>query len=215
MNQPLPTAYEPRTYEHDGPDKPFIVLEGVSGIGKSTLAARLTHKLQATSLHTLPRPHNDWSKAINSRLAPLPQLAFYLSGLLYASGRVRTSLKVSPVIADRYASSVLACHAAVNNIGLAQVRQLAAPFLPYLLQPTCTFYLACSEETLRARMRTKQDLKQDDTELFQIDGRLKQLLFNFEATAAEDPSAVWIKTDGKTPDQLVHEIMQSLERVRA
>lgn len=215
MNQPLPVAYHPRTYEYDGPDQPFIVLEGVSGIGKSTLATRLTHKLQATGLHTLPRPHNDWSKDINTRLAPLPQLCFYLSGLLHASDRVRSSLKVSPVIADRYASSVLACHAAVHNIGIEQVRELAAPFLPYLIQPTHTFYLHCSEETLRARMRTKRDVKQDDTDLFQVPGRLKQLLFNFEAAATEDRSAVWISTEGKTPDQLVHEIMQSLERVRA
>ncbi|MEV1025304.1 thymidylate kinase [Streptomyces sp. NPDC050264] len=214
MNK-LPVSYQPRNNDYNGCDQPFIVLEGVSGIGKSTLATLLTHQLKATSLHTLPRPHTDWAKDVNTRLAPLPQLCFYLSGLLYASDRVRTSRAVSPVIADRYTSSVLACHAAVHNIAVDQVRQLADPFLPYLVQPTHTFYLHCSEETLRARMRTKRDLKQDDTDLFKVDGRLKQLLDNFRATAADDPSAVWIDTEGKTPDQLVHEIVQSLERIRA
>ncbi|MFJ5265980.1 dTMP kinase [Streptomyces sp. NPDC088387] len=211
----LSVAYEPRTYDHHGPDQPFVVLEGVSGIGKSTLARLLTHQLRATSLHTLPRPHSDWSKQINSQLNALPQLCFYLSGLLHASDRVRTAQKVSPVIADRYQSSVLACHAAVHNIPVEQVRQLASPFLPYLVQPTFTFYLLCSEETLRARMRSKPDLKQDDTDLFAVPGRLEQLLVNFEATAAADQSAISVDTEGKTPDQLVHEIVHTLERIRA
>lgn len=209
----LPAAYQPRLY--DGDDQPFIALEGVSGIGKSTLATLLTHQLQATSLHTLPRPHSDWSKDINTRLAPLPQLCFYLSGLLHAGDRVRTARKVSPVIADRYQSSVLACHAAVHRIPIEHVRELAAPFRPYLIEPTHTFYLRCSEQSLRARMRTKRDVKPDDTDLFAVEGRLAQLLENFEATAARDPSAVRLDTDGKTPDQLVTEIMHTLEQARA
>ncbi|MGW6479509.1 dTMP kinase [Streptomyces sp. NPDC055059] len=209
----LPVAYEPRLY--DGPEAPFIVLEGVSGIGKSTIARILTHRLAATSLHTLPRPHNDWSKHVNNRLASLPQVAFYLSGLMHASDCVRSSRLASPVIADRYQASVIACHAAVHSIPIEHVRQIAEPFLPYLVQPTVTFYLRCSEETLRARMTTKRDLKQDDIDLFGVPGRLEQLLFNFETIAAGDPSAVWVDTEGKTPDQLVHEIAHTLERSRA
>ncbi|WP_406379786.1 dTMP kinase [Streptomyces sp. NBC_01618] len=209
----LPVTYEPRIY--DGSEEPFIVLEGVSGIGKSTIARLLTHRLRATSLHTLPKPHNDWSKPVNNRLASLPQIAFYLSGLMHASDCVRSSRVASPVIADRYQASVIACHAAVRGIPIDHVRQIAEPFLSYLVQPTVTFYLRCSEETLRARMNTKGDLKQDDTELFSVPGRLRQLLFNFETVAADDPSAVWVDTEGKTPDQLVHEITQTLERTRA
>ncbi|WP_425834171.1 thymidylate kinase [Streptomyces fractus] len=200
----LPVDYRPRT--HEGTARPFLVLEGISGIGKSTLTRLLTHRMSAEQLHTLPQPHNSWSKVVNDRLAPLPQLAFYLSGLLHAADRVRTARQSSPVIADRYQSSVLACHGAVHHIAIEQVRRLADPFLPYVMQPTITFYLRCSEETLRARLRTKRDIKQDDTDLIAVPGRLKQLLFNFEAIAADDPSAVWIDTDGKTPDQLVREL---------
>ncbi|MGD6755800.1 thymidylate kinase [Streptomyces sp. BH105] len=209
----LPPAYAPRTYADTG--RPFIALEGPSGMGKSTLERLLTRRLRATSLHTLPLPHNYWSKAVNSRLSPLPQLCFYLSGLLHASDCVRTSRTISPVIADRYQSSVLACHAAVHGIPVEQVRHLAAPFLPYIVQPTHTFYLRCPKETLQARMRTKDDLKQDDTDLLTVPGRLDQVLFNFEAVAAQDPSAIWIDTDGKAPDHVAHEIVQTLERTRA
>ncbi|MCX4834206.1 thymidylate kinase [Streptomyces sp. NBC_01016] len=209
----LPLAYTPRTYGDT--EHPFIALEGPSGMGKSTLENLLTHRLQAMSLHTLPRPHNDWSKAANSHLAPLPQLCFYLSGLLHSSDCVRTARSATPVIADRYQSSVLACHAAAHGIPVEQVRQLAAPFLPYIVQPTHTFYLRCRTETLQARMRTKSDLKQDDTDLLTVPGRLDQVLFNFEAVASQDPSAIWIDTDDKTPDQVAHEILHTLERTRA
>ncbi|WP_326778286.1 thymidylate kinase [Streptomyces sp. NBC_01445] len=209
----LPPAYRPN--ELKGTPLPFIALESVSAVGKSTLTRILTRDLNASSLHTLPTPHNAWSTPINDRLRPLPQLSFYLSGLLHASDEVRTARQLKTVIADRYQSSVIACHAAVHEIPIEHVLKLAEPFLPYVVQPTFTFYLRCSLETLKARLRSKGDIKRDDTDLLTVPGRLKQLLFNFETVAASDPSAVWVDTDGKTPNQLAHEIKHTLERVRA
>ncbi|WP_226962679.1 hypothetical protein [Streptomyces sp. C8S0] len=69
----------------------LYVLEGVSGIGKSTLSALLAERLGGTTLHTLPEPLTAWSAQVNSALRPLPQLGFYLSGLLHASDLVRNS----------------------------------------------------------------------------------------------------------------------------
>lgn len=106
----LPAPYHPAIFE--GTPQAFIALESVSGVGKSTLVPLLERIFRATSLHTLPRPHNDWSTSVNSQLAPLPQFCFYLSGLLHAADQVRTARQVSTVIADRYQSSVIACHAA-------------------------------------------------------------------------------------------------------
>jgi thymidylate kinase len=55
----LPPPYRPVYF--DGDRFPLIVLEGISGIGKSTLAKTLAERLQGTSIHTLPLPHSDWS----------------------------------------------------------------------------------------------------------------------------------------------------------
>jgi dTMP kinase len=134
----LPTPYRPLYL--DGPQHPFIVLEGVSGIGKSTLTRALAERLGATSLHTLPTPHTDWSALINTRLRALPQFAFYLSGLLHAADAIRLARAVGPVVADRYASSVVACHAAVHEVAVEEVADLLRPFRPYLETPTRTFY---------------------------------------------------------------------------
>ncbi|WP_240958397.1 thymidylate kinase [Streptomyces barkulensis] len=148
---------------------------------------------------------------MNEDLRPLPQFGFYLSGLLHASDVVRRGRAAGPVIADRYLSSVIACHAAVHHVDTGAVTRLIEPFRPYLEQPNRTFYLRCSEEQLRARLATKQDTKRDDTDLLNVPDRLARLLENFERVAATDPSAVWVDTDDQTPDDLADWITAQME----
>ncbi|MGW2572863.1 dTMP kinase [Streptomyces sp. NPDC001537] len=209
----LAPTYQP--IYHEGEEGPFIVLEGVSGVGKSTLRKLLVRRLGATGIHTLPAPHTKWSSDVNAKLRPLPQFAFYLSGVLHASDVVRQTRAVGPVVADRYVSSVIACHAAVNRVGLDDVTQLIAPFRPYLAAPTRTFYLRCSEEALRERLASKGDQTRDDRDLIAVPGRLEQLLENFATVADQDPTAVWVDTDGKTADDLADWITNRLEESRA
>lgn len=205
----LPPPYRPLPF--DGPQHPFIVLEGVSGTGKSTLARALAERLGATSLHTLPTPHTGWSALINERLRALPQFAFYLSGLLHAADLIRLARTVRPVVADRYASSVVACHAAVHEVADEEVAGLLEPFRPYLENPTRTYYLGCSEATLRERLAVKPDAKQDDLDLFAVPGRLARLLGNFRTVRAADATAVALDTDGKSPGHLADSIVADLE----
>ncbi|MFJ7271084.1 dTMP kinase [Streptomyces sp. NPDC099050] len=209
----LTSAFQPIPYDEHH-DHPFLVLEGVSGIGKSSLAALLAHRINGTSLHTLAPPHSGWSDEAH-RMSPLPNLAFYLSGLLHVSDHVRRALALGPVIADRYAPSVTACQAAIHGVDTTDVDRLMAPFFPYLVVPAHTFYLRCSQATLRERMAVKDDTKQDDTDLFGVPGRLKQLMTNFETVAANDPTAIVLDTDGLTPDDLAHAIIAHLENPRA
>ncbi len=119
------------------------------------------------------------------------------------------------MVADRYASSVMACHAAVKRIALDQVRELIAPFRPYLVAPDATFYLVSSDNSLKERMGIKTDVKQDDTDLFDVPGRLDRLRENFLSVAETDPSAVVLPTDGRSPDDLADIIVTNLEGRRA
>ncbi|MBZ9645161.1 thymidylate kinase [Streptomyces sp. PSKA30] len=210
----LPFPYRP-VYIGE-PAFPLIVLEGVSAVGKSTLAGILAERLKGAGIHTLPLPHSDWSRAVNTKLRPLPQFAFYLSGVLHGSDSIRRTRQLSPVIADRYVSSVIACHAAVHGLDVDMVTELLAPFRSYLEVPTYTFYLCCSEASLRERLAHKQDVKDDDIALLRTPGRLAQLVGNFEAVADSDPTAVLLDTDGRTPDDLADRILDHLaEALRA
>ncbi|MEH0518017.1 thymidylate kinase [Streptomyces stelliscabiei] len=210
---PVRAPYTPGADE--GRQRLFVVLEGVSGVGKSTLARLLADRLGATAIHTLTDPHTGWSDTVNRELRPLPQFAFYLSGLLHTSDAVRQHLRTGPVVADRYASSVMACHAAVHRVGLDQVRELIAPFLPYLVAPDATFHLISSDHSLKERMGTKTDVKQHDTDLFDVPDRLARLRENFQSVAETDPSAVMLPTDGRSPDDLADIIAKHLEGRRA
>ncbi|WOI59626.1 thymidylate kinase [Streptomyces fradiae] len=203
-----PHPYQP--LHHEGGRQPFIVLEGVSGIGKSTLSKALASRLRAFTLHTLPHPHDAWSRTVNGWLRPLPQFAFYLSGALHASDRIRERRATAPVVADRYISSIVACHAAVHRVPIQAVRGLITPFQPYLVAPDLTFYLRCSEASLRERLVMKTDLKQDDTDLLAVPDRLTRLIANFDHVAQLDPSAITLDTDGRSPDELVDAVLRQL-----
>ncbi|MFE2555555.1 dTMP kinase [Streptomyces sp. NPDC059352] len=181
---------------------PLIVLEGISGIGKSTLARILADRLEAPSLHTVPEPFIPWAPIVNEQIAALPQFAFYLSGVLHSTDLIRGHLARRPVVADRYISSVIAYHSAVHELDMNQVRGLLGPFQPYLVHPDHTFYLRCNDTTLHARMAVKKDRNKDDRDMLNVPGRLDRLRRNFDAVAAQDPTAVIVDTDDRAPEEL-------------
>ncbi|MEV5506956.1 thymidylate kinase [Streptomyces orinoci] len=211
-----PTAYAPLTY--DRAQGSFTVFEGLSGVGKTTITQTIATRQAAGSLHTLLFPHSGWSALVNKLLLPLPQFAFYLSGLLHASDIVRKYRQHGPVVADRYVSSVAACHAAVHDIPLEEVTRLLEPYRPYLETPDQTFYLRCCEDELRRRLAAKErhgKLTADDAELFSVPGRLRRLVANFDAVAEADPTAIVVDTDDKNTDELGDWITSRMEALRA
>ncbi|MFD4509808.1 dTMP kinase [Streptomyces sp. NPDC058457] len=205
-----PPPYQPFYYETE--PYPVVVLEGISGIGKSTLAGLLAKRLNASRIHTLTEPHTRWSSTVNADLRSLPQFAFYLSGALHTSDRIRQACAHGPVVADRYLSSVIACHAAVHRVPVDAVTALLEPFRYYLTAPTRTYYLRCSEDELRERLAVKADVKSDDTDLLNVPDRLPRLLANFARVAEGDDTAVWLDTDDKSPAELADWVIADLER---
>ncbi|MEV7035741.1 thymidylate kinase [Streptomyces sp. NPDC093272] len=205
-----PPPYQPFYYETE--PHPVVVLEGVSGIGKSTLAGLLAKRLKASRIHTLTSPHTGWSSTVNAELRSLPQFAFYLSGALHASDRIRQARTHGPVVADRYLSSVIACHAAVHRVPVDAVTALLEPFRFYMEAPTRTYYLRCSEDELRERMAVKTDVKSDDTDLLKVPDRLPRLLANFARVAEKDDTAVWLDTDDTSPEELADWVTADMER---
>lgn len=203
---PLPPSYLPPRTPRNGQ---LIAVEGISGAGKSTAVALLAAKLGAQQLHVLPEPYCANSQ-VNLDLAPLPQLAYYLSGLAHAADLVRATLENASIVTDRYGISVLANHAAVHQIPLATVQAFAQPALAYLPTPELTVYLRTSPAVLRARMRGKSDLTYSDRQLLAHPDLIEQLCAHYDTLIAREPTALWIDTDRRDPAQIVEAILEHL-----
>jgi thymidylate kinase len=184
----------------------FVVLEGISGSGKSTVAKLLADRLGCTHFHTVPAPVSDLQPYISSRAKAFPQLAFYLAGALHAADLARTALASGHVVADRYINSVIANHAAVHDLDNATVAATIAPFTPYLAVPDLTIYLHTDLDTLTTRMQAKPDLTRSDQDLLADRALLERLQDHYDQVAVADPTAYHLHTDGRTPDELADHI---------
>jgi thymidylate kinase len=192
-------AYRP---EAAGPAGLFIVLEGISGSGKSTLARLLADRLRGRHFHTVPAPVSGLQPYINATARPLPQLAFYLAGVLHASDLARDALHDGHAIADRYLNSVIANHAAVHGLDNHTVAAVIAPFTGYLAVPDLTIYLHTSPDELARRMHAKPDQTRSDHDLLTDPALLQRLQDRYDQIAAADPTARHLHTTGRTPDEL-------------
>lgn len=192
-------AYQPVT---GGAAGLFIVLEGISGSGKSTLARLLAARLRGQAFHTVPAPVSDLQPYINAVVRPLPQLAFYLAGVLHASDLARAALQHGHAIADRYLNSVIANHAAVHGLDNDTVAAVTAPFTSYLTVPDLTVYLHTSPHELARRMRAKPDRTRSDHDLLTDSSLLHRLQDRYDQIAATDHTARHLHTTGRTPGEL-------------
>jgi thymidylate kinase len=199
----LTVAYRPALTRRAGL---FIVLEGISGSGKSTLAALLADRLRGRHFHTVPAPVSDLQPYINATARPLPQLAFYLAGVLHASDLAREALHDGHAIADRYVNSVIANHAAVHDLTNDTVAAVLGPFTSYLAIPDLTVYLHTSPHELARRMRTKHDRTRSDHDLLTDPELLQRLQDRYDQIAATDPSALHLQTGGHEPAELAGRI---------
>ncbi|WP_034482807.1 dTMP kinase [Actinomadura oligospora] len=198
-----PTRYQPLQADRAGL---FIVLEGISGSGKSTVSLLLAQQLGCTYFHTVPAPVSDLQPYINSQAEAFPQLSFYLAGALHASDLARSALTTGHAVADRYINSVIANHAAVHGLDNTTVTATIAPFTPYLAAPDLTIYLHTDLDILTARMASKPDLTRSDTDLLADRHLLERLQDHYAQIAATDPTAYHLDTGHRTPAELADHI---------
>jgi thymidylate kinase len=137
---------------------PFIVLEGLDGCGKSTLAKELARRMGGVVFHTPPCDMAAIRQTVDKDGDPLSAFFYYMAGNFHASVRIRDLLALAPVICDRYYYTTLTAHqGAVRRMGLELF-----PWKEVLLQPDYIFHLEVSEDVRRARLMGRGNLTDDD-----------------------------------------------------
>jgi thymidylate kinase len=116
----------------------FIVLEGIDGSGKTTLAAVLADKLGGVTYATPPKRYRESRKEIDISSDLQSHYAFYRDAVTEASDEIATMLSAcQTVVCDRYWLSTLVYHRAGGML-------LDGSDFSQLVQPDLTVFLIVS-----------------------------------------------------------------------
>lgn len=131
----------------------FIVLEGLSGVGKTTvgklLAIRLNGIYYKTPPYPFPYPFDLIRGHVDQNCGLKARFLFYLSSVIYASAEIKELLKHSPVVCDRYILTTICFHRAA---GLSLEINYSKPGLAI---PDLTVFLTCGEEKRFSRLDSR------------------------------------------------------------
>ena len=138
---------------------PFVVLEGINGVGKTAVSRKLARLMGAVRLQTPPKRFGTTAEYVDRDPKSVAHLLFYLAAAHYVSECVSVHLPLRPVVCDRYVLCTFAYHAACNQ---------ALPFGPAdfgLTLPTATFLLTAKESKRKRRMCRRRNRSKAETDL--------------------------------------------------
>src|SRR2546422_940162 len=103
----------PRKHTSTGDSHKLIVVEGIDGTGKTTVARRLATAIRAKYLRTPPPRFDSLRKYVDKEASVETRFLFYLCSVAYASDIIRRELTKRDVVCDRYLGTTLAYHRAL------------------------------------------------------------------------------------------------------
>ena len=141
----------------------FISLDGVDGVGKTTVALLLAE--QGFQYYKSPSgPFAELRKEIDLRANPLERYCFYMMAIQYDTQHITDLLKNGPVVADRYVATTAAYHYVLDE----RVRLIHTDI--HLLQPDYAFNLNCDkgirDQRIAGRRRNLSDAKLENNSPF-------------------------------------------------
>jgi dTMP kinase len=139
----------------------FIVVEGLDGSGKTTLARSLADALTRRNIPTLaiktPPPQLQQSaERVAHDFAVNARFLFHLAGVCHTSSAVHQLLETSSVVCDRYLLSTVAYHDASGRTAAVDIASLD------ILLPEVTFYVVVEERLRQERIRMRGALTPGD-----------------------------------------------------
>lgn len=129
----------------------FIVLEGLSGCGKTTVGKILAEKLRAVFYKTPASLFCPIRSVVDEKADLIARFLFYLAGLAQSSVEIRQLCETQHVVCDRYLDTTVCYHKAMG----VPVDLLINSLEPVFMMPTATFLLVCKQEERIGRLHRR------------------------------------------------------------
>ncbi|MEK7203444.1 MAG: AAA family ATPase [Patescibacteria group bacterium] len=179
---------------------PFIVIEGIDGVGKTTCAKLLAEKLGGIYYPTPPKSLNQIRIEIEAKNDPILRFAFYFFALFLASREIKDLTRKKIVVCDRYLFSTIVYHQALGlNLSFIDFDQLP------ILSPDVCFYLFTDDQILKQRM-AKRGIQSACDAALENDTILQNKIHELFLRQA----TVQIDTSKLTPDEVCCQIIKHL-----
>jgi dTMP kinase len=173
----------------------FVVVEGLDGVGKTTVVRELAHQLGAVVLHTPPAEMAELRPAILRCFAEsmLATTLFYGATLAAASQRIMAYRAAGrSVVLDRYYLSTCAYGEVMR--GAVHPQQLLDLLAAQLLPADATVYLHASIEQRRMRMESRGLFGDEDRRSISSD-LSERLEAAFRRRAGHPLAGHWLEVD--------------------
>lgn len=140
----------------------FVVIEGLDGVGKSSVARELAKKMtqEGVTASALRCPAGDYQLAepyLRRKCKTDARYLFYLSGAKHSSDLASELLTKESVVFDRYVYSTLAYHRAGGLRAKVDIESLD------LLEPDFKYWLKVTDEHVRqSRLGSRPEINPGD-----------------------------------------------------
>lgn len=179
----------------------FIVIEGMDGTGKTTIAKELTERLQneeINAIYTFEPTQGEYGSIVRNHffrdtLSKQDELKYFnLDRQQHVDRFIKPHLEEgSTIICDRYYHSTIV------------YQEIEKEQLDITLEPDFVFILTCSVDTALSRMRNKEKDKYENK------GKLEVYKERYETTIYEK-SYKYINVEDKSIDEILKEIIEIL-----
>jgi len=136
----------------------FVVVEGVHGVGKTTVSEMLRERFGAALLHFTPEFGRFRQDAeLDVKVAPLPRLLHYLAATMQVSDLARGHLASRNVVCDRYLVTPVTLLTSDPSATTQEVARIVATYEPYYRSPDLTLLLTSEYSVATNRLRRRVD----------------------------------------------------------